>query len=250
RLLAEGSPADLLLQHLQAGEPTDDATLRKNLPFPSESAEAALAQLLEEGRARRLADGSLLSATGWTRLTTEMATALADYHREFPLRLGMPREELASRLNLKPKPFAALLAAAEAEGLVVESGGVVRLPEYEVHLSRDQEDQVRALLAQFEAAPYTPPNAGDAARTVGDELLSLLIARGDLIRVSPEVLLTPAVYDEMSTFVVEHITAHGGIVAGELRDRFDTSRKYAIALLEHLDNKRVTRRIGDKRILR
>lgn len=248
RLLAEGSPADLLLQRLQASEPTDGATLRKNLPFPAETTDAALAQLLEEGRARRLDDGSLLSATGWTRLTAEMTAALADYHRQFPLRLGMPREELASRLNLKPKPFAALLT--EAEGLLVESGGVVRLPEHEVRLSPEQGAQVEALLAQFAAASYTPPNAGDAARALGDELLSLLIARGDLIRVSPEVLLTPAVYDEMSAYVVEHIRTHGSIVAGELRDRFDTSRKYAIALLEHLDNKRVTRRVGDKRILR
>lgn len=250
RLLAEGSPADLLLQRLQASEPTDEATLRKNLPFPSDTADAALARLFEEGCVRRLADGSLLSAAGWTRLTTEMTTALADYHRQFPLRLGMPREELASRLNLKPKPFAALLAAGEAEDLVVESGGTVRLPEHEVRLSPEQKKQVANLLAQFTAAPYTPPNAGDAACAVGEELLSLLIARGDLIRVSADVLLSPAAYEAMSTYVVEHIKTHGSIVAGELRDHFDTSRKYAIALLEHLDDRRVTRRVGDKRILR
>lgn len=250
RLLAEGSPADLLVQRLQADEPSDEATLRKNLPLAEGVVDAALAQAIAEGRVRRLTDGSLLSASGWTRLTVEMIGILAEYHRHFPLRFGMAREELASRLNLKSKPFAAFLTVAESEGLVVESAGLVRLPQHEVRLTADQESRVAEVLAQFNAAPYTPPNAGDTARALGDELLNLLIARGDLVRVNADVLLTPEVYEEMSAFVVEYIKANGSIVATELRDRFDTSRKYAIALLEHLDDKRVTRRVGDKRILR
>ena len=93
-------------------------------------------------------------------------------------------------------------------------------------------------------------STGGTARALGDELLALLIARGDLMRVSPDVLLAPPVYQEMRAWVVAHLQANPEITAAELRDRFDTSRKYAIALLEHLDDQRVTRRVGDKRVLR
>ncbi|HYN86973.1 MAG TPA: selenocysteine-specific translation elongation factor [Ardenticatenaceae bacterium] len=250
RLLSEGSPADLVLQRLQANEPTDEGTLTRSVPLPAGTVSQALTQLLAEGQALRLADGSLLSARGWTRLGQEMDRILAAYHQQFPLRLGMPREELASRLQLKPKPFAAFLAVAVAQGLIVETGGVVSRLGHAVRLSPSQQAGVAAVLAQFAAQPYTPPNAGDAIRALGEELLTLLVARGDLVRLSPEVLLAPRAYAEMRQFVAEHIHAHGSITAAELRDRFDTSRKFAIALLEHLDNQHVTRRVGDKRILR
>jgi selenocysteine-specific elongation factor len=109
---------------------------------------------------------------------------------------------------------------------------------------------VDRLLAQFEAAPFTPPNAGDAASAVGDELLNYLIARGEIVRVSTDVLLGGAAYEAMVGGVRDLFAEQGEITAGALRDRFNTSRKYAIALLEHLDARKVTRRIGDARVLR
>jgi selenocysteine-specific elongation factor len=250
RLLAEGTPADLLLQRLEASEPTDEASLKRGIPFAAEVAEAALQELLDTGRARRQGDGSLLSASGWTRLSQALTSLLGAYHTANPLRLGMPREELASKLGLKPKPFGAFLSAAIEAGLAAEAGGLVRLPEHEVRLSAPQQRQIDTLLAEFAKAPYTPPNAGDSARALGDELLALLIARGELVRVSQEVLLAPTVYQELRGWVVEYLQTQGEITAAELRDRFNTSRKYAIALLEHLDDQRVTRRLGDKRVLR
>jgi selenocysteine-specific elongation factor len=64
------------------------------------------------------------------------------------------------------------------------------------------------------------------------------------------VLLGRDAYDTMVEGVHQLFTEQGDITAAALRDRFDTSRKYAIALLEHLDARKVTRRIGDKRVLR
>ena len=46
------------------------------------------------------------------------------------------------------------------------------------------------------------------------------------------------------------IKEHGKINVGQVRDRFQTSRKYALSLLEHLDQQRITRRVGDDRVLR
>jgi selenocysteine-specific elongation factor len=79
-------------------------------------------------------------------------------------------------------------------------------------------------------------------------VLYALIDRGDLARVQPDAIFSRSAYDEMVAAVFEVIDAAGEITAGGLRDRFGTSRKYAIALLEHLDALGKTRREGDKRV--
>jgi selenocysteine-specific elongation factor len=49
--------------------------------------------------------------------------------------------------------------------------------------------------------------------------------------------------------VVAHIKQEGSITVAQVRDHLQTSRKYALALMEHLDERRITQRVGDKRVL-
>jgi selenocysteine-specific elongation factor len=81
-------------------------------------------------------------------------------------------------------------------------------------------------------------------------VLSALIEQGKLTRVSDSVLFSSKAYQEMTRAIIDRIRAEGEITLAQVRDLFATSRKYAQALLEHLDDQRVTRRVGDKRILR
>src|SRR5690606_11409001 len=139
----------------------------------------------------------------------------------------------------------AFIAALAAEGWLVAGASWLAAPGWEVALSAAQQAALATLLARFNAAPFTPPNAGEALALVGEELLHYLIMRGDLVRVSAEVLLGRAAYDAMVAGVHALYAEQGEITAGALRDRFNTSRKYVIALLEHLDGLKVTRRIGE-----
>jgi len=70
-----------------------------------------------------------------------------------------------------------------------------------------------------------------------------------VVRVADGVVFSAAAYDEMVARVTGHIRAKGKITLAEVRDMFQTSRKYAQALLEYLDEKKVTRRVGDERVL-
>ncbi len=54
----------------------------------------------------------------------------------------------------------------------------------------------------------------------------------------------------MQDWVVATIQAQGQVTAAQVRDQFNTSRKYAVGLLEYLDEKHVTKRVGDARVLR
>ncbi len=250
RLLSEGSPVELVVQKTATLEPTTERELLAGLPFNATVATEALAEAIDDKRVRALEDGTLLSAGGWTRRQEQLLKALAAYHHAYPLRLGLPREEAASKVGLKPKATGAFLNALAGEGLIGLGETWVAEAGWSVKLSPIQQKAVDTLLAQFAAAPFTPPNAGDALAMVGEELLNYLVARGDMMRVGADVLLGREGYGAMVQGVHDLYAEHGEITAGALRDKFNTSRKYAIALLEHLDSLKITRRMGDVRVLR
>jgi len=253
--LARGTPAEVLLQALERRGPLQVRDLLEGSGL-GEEAPAALEELLAEGEAvvlgggRQVGGGRLVASRGWWTATTgRMQERLADHHRRYPLRPGMGREALRSALRLDPRTFNGLMARAAAEGLVADEGATVRLPGHEIHFTPQQQQAVDDLLARFRRAPYTPPSVKESVAAIGEEVLAVLLARGDLIQVSPDVLFLSATYQEMVRRVREHIQQHGSITLAQARDMFHTSRKYVQALLEYLDEQGVTRRVGDERVL-
>jgi selenocysteine-specific elongation factor len=83
---------------------------------------------------------------------------------------------------------------------------------------------------------------------VGEDVLRALIDLGELIQVQPDVLFDARTYEELIAGTLALIDADGTVSAKTLRDKFNTSRKYAIGLLEHLDSVGITRRVGDDRV--
>jgi selenocysteine-specific elongation factor len=77
----------------------------------------------------------------------------------------------------------------------------------------------------------------------------MLLTRGDLVAIGSDVLFDAATYQAMVESVRAYLAGHGSITVADARDQFDTSRKYALALLEHLDQLGVTKRVGDERVL-
>ena len=94
--------------------------------------------------------------------------------------------------------------------------------------------------------PYTPPSD----LIPEPDLLNLLIEQHQVVKVSDNVIFSAIAYNEMVERVTTHIKAQGRVTLAEVRDMFNTSRKYALALLEHLDKENITRRIGNERVLR
>lgn len=202
---------------------------------------------------RGLSTGSYLtSLAGWQRLASRIASLLGEYHCRFPLRRTMPREELRSRLDMGPRLFRYAVSRAVAEGVIVEESVGLRLVTHRVQFTAEQEANSERLLQAHRSSPYAPPTAGRAARDYGvdAELLQALIERGDLVSVGDDVLFLPSVYEEMLNRIEDWIEQNGSITVAQVRDMFGTTRRYAMALLEHLDLEQITKRVGDVRVLR
>jgi selenocysteine-specific elongation factor len=260
--LSLGSSEDILLEGLAAGRPRQLGELLTESGLPEEEGREALSQLLSRSEVLLLGadgstgagvldrDGYVMSAAGYEELWRQVGGILEEYHARYPLRSGMPREELKSRLNLPTKVFNALLAHASVQHRLTEERAAVRLPEHQVRFSAEQRGRIEQLLARFAVSPYSTPSVSECEEAVGPELLSFLVEDGRLVRVSDSVIFSRETYDEMVERVLSHIRDKGSITVAEVRDLFQASRKYALALMEHLDDQRITKRVGDERVLR
>jgi selenocysteine-specific elongation factor len=106
---------------------------------------------------------------------------------------------------------------------------------------------VQAVMRKFEQNPYSPPGLKELQAESHEEVLNALIDMGELVPVSPDVIFRQKDYDFMLAKIKEELGQRERITLGEVRDLFNTSRKYAQALLEHLDAMGVTVREGDYR---
>ena len=109
---------------------------------------------------------------------------------------------------------------------------------------------VQGLLAKFAATPYSPPSIKEAQAEVGEDLYVALVDLDILVPVSAEVVFRKQDYEHMVAEVRRRLEQEGTITAAQVRDLFDTSRKFALAFLEHLDQEGITVREGDFRRLR
>ena len=261
-LLAHGTPKEILLQELERDQPCEAATFVTSSTLGSNEAALTLRSLLENGQAVLLdatakpldsvasSTQHVMSASGWQALLDRMSSLLREYHQRYPLRAGMSREELKSRLLLPSRAFNDTVTRAIVQGVLKETETTVCLADHRVIFSAEQETRIAELLRTFQQHPYSPPSLTESKALVGEDVLAALIEQGDLVKVSDSVLFSAEAYQGMTRAVVNYLREEGHITLAQVRDIFSTSRKYAQALIEHLDDKRVTRRIGDKRILR
>ncbi len=249
--LARGTPAELVAQALGAAPQPWAAVLAASGLDPAAAA-AALNELALHGQAILLdppltAASTVLSAAAWERLATALVAAVAAHHQAYPLRPGLPREALRQRLGLAtPRLLALVLQRAAAAGHIAAAEGAVRLAGWTPQLTAAQRQTVGTLLATFAQQPFQPPARADW-EAVGLEIISYLIERGDLVRVSPDVLFSAAAYTKLVEWTQQTLVSDGQITVAQLRDTFSTSRKYALAFLEHLDERKITRRVGEHR---
>ncbi len=256
--LAKGTPEEVLQEaamRLGAG-PLADLVAGADLGF--EVVSQALDNLFESGNLIPLEPGPLLEGSPtlvatrvyWERWAVELPERVAGYLEVRPLRLGMPKEELRSRLGMQPRLFNALVARLIAADALEESGPLLSLPGHTINFTPEQDRLVDILDREFGASPYSPPSVKEAISVVGEDVFAALVDLGRYVLVSPDVVFSKEAYNELLDGVRSIINNAGTISVAEMRDGFQTSRKYALAFLEHLDNTGVTVRVGDVRRLK
>jgi selenocysteine-specific elongation factor len=256
--MSQGTPADVLLEAALALQiaSVKEVVLRSRLE--TADAEAALNELLgsasliplEEGSPTSASDRLVIARPHWNALREKILQTVESYHTQYPLRRGILREELKSRLRIPARAFNAVLQRLISDHSLAESPTVIAKPEHEVKFDQHQQTQVQNVLRKFEQNPYSPPGVKELQTEISEEMLNALMEMGEFVSVSSDVIFRKGDYDFMIDSIKREIRQQGKITLGEVRDLFNTSRKYAQALLEHLDAIGVTSRDGDFRKLK
>ncbi len=255
--LAAGSPTDVLLEAALALGPAPIKEVVARSRLESETARKALKELLEAGSLLMLeagqplvsSDSLVIPAPHWMALQDKTRDMIATYHRNHPLRRGMQREELKSKLKLTTRVFNALLTHYTSRNLLTDAGGFVALPGHEIRFDSGQQARVQELMRKFEQAPYAPPSVKECQALAGEEVYNALVELGRLKPVSAEVVFRSGDLERMIVEVRSFIASKGQMTVADARDLFGSSRKYMLALMEFLDSTGVTVRDGDARKL-
>ncbi len=255
--LAAGSSDEILLHALLSVGAAPLRAVYKRSTLAEADARGALQTLVAEGELIALEpgelelDGSLMVASRpyWDGLVASSLREVHRYHRQNPLRLGIPKEELKSRLNLETRVYNLLVRWLSKRNQVQTAGALLWLPDHRVRFAPDQQRAIDQLLAAFGANPFAPPSVKEAQAAVGTDVYAAMLDLGDLVQVSPEVVFRRGDFDELAEQTRQIIGAEGGITVAGFRDQFETSRKYALAFLEYLDAEGITERDGDVRRL-
>jgi selenocysteine-specific elongation factor len=246
--LAQGTPEELVLQALTRIEPAARQDLVKRSGLDHDSAEGAIDQLLASGEIIPL-NNNFIARLTWHTWANKAETIVRAYHREYPLRVGMPREELRSRLKLKANVFNPFFQQVTADGALADAGAFVQLTGHTILFSAEQQAAIDRQMRRFAAAGINSPSVKETRAAIGDNVYDALLQLGELRQISADVVWRNADYAKFTNTIYNYLLKHDTINAAEVRDQFQTSRKYAIALLEHLDDIKVTRRVGDAREL-
>jgi selenocysteine-specific elongation factor len=256
--LTQGSPADILFEATLAlnAAPLKEMVTKSRLD--SSMAQNALDELiqngrlilLEEGEAKTTSDLLVIALPHWNTLNRKISETIQAYHQQFPLRRGIPRGELKSKLKLPPRIFNTIINKLIADHLITDHSVWLAKAGHEIRFTTAEQAQVQSLMRKFELNPNSAPSVKECQSEVGEEVLNALIELKELVAVSSDVIFRKSDYDEMVIKLRAAIQQKGQITLAEVRDLFNTTRKYAQALLEHLDSIGFTIREGDFRKLK
>jgi selenocysteine-specific elongation factor len=218
---------------------------------------ARVADLAAAGSA--VVAGDVLVAPGiLQRLKDSILSALAEHHRVQPLSDGVPRDELRDRLFGRGHAavFDKALADVAAAGRIALRDRVA-LASHRMELTPEEERARTSIERAYRDAGLTPPDLASVAvetRTtpaVADRMMKLLQRQKVLVRVDALVFHDEALKRLKAEMAALKTSAGAGarIDVAMFKERFGVSRKFAIPLLEYLDRERLTRRVGDSRVL-
>ena len=245
---AAGDPPALVRDALTAGLVTL-AQLARRTELDSATAEQTVADLTAAGEVRTLR-GYVGSVQMIESLTSELLSALRAHHERDPAATGLRTSDLARTMDAPADAVGELAAAAAAEGLVRLEGPRVALADHKVELNEAEQRAALRLLAELDRGGSTPPSLTEALTATGGSrrLAAALGQDGRLVQLAPDIALSRQTYDAWLRAVRGLFESSPSVTVREVRDALGTSRKYALALLEYLDSRAVTRRVGDARL--
>ena len=201
---------------------------------------------------------SYIHQDNFAALQQEMISRLQTFHAAKPLKAGMSKEELKSKLpvTMDAKLFNLVLIQMIKDQVIAQEENTVRLAAHAVSLGVDQADLRAKILQTYQDAGLQPPFFRDISKSLNidpaqaKDVLLLLIDEGLIVRTKEDLFFDAAAVDRLRQKLVAFLEANEEITTPQFKEMTAASRKFVIPLIEYFDTQMVTLRIGDIRKLR
>lgn len=222
--------------------------------------EAALSSLLATGEIVQVVRDpkKYLSRDSFSALCDLLVDVMNSYFAQNPLKEGISKEELKTRIPSRSdgRFFTPCLAALEKDGRVVTERDQVRLVGRKAGSETGQVDIRLQIQLALEKGGKEPPFLNDICKSLqipekqALEHLALLAGEGQAVRVKSDIFYRPEALADIEELLTGYLVEKGEITPAEFREISGLSRKFMIPVLEYFDSRKVTIRLGDKRVLR
>ena len=255
-VLATGSRQEILAARiarrgadgLSPGEAVREMGLKRSVLEPLISALLQQKQLVRAGEL-------LVATEAFSLARTRTITALEAFHKANPLVAGISKEELREKLALRAEVIQALLAELSNTRKIEIAGEQVRLAGRGVELKDDEAKAKKDIETAFAVAGLKVPYMDEVLarlpvdKTRAQKLVTLLLRDRVLVKLADNLVFHQVALQGLRQTMNDYKTKSPKIDVGKFKDLIGVSRKYAIPLLEYLDRERVTRRVGDERVI-
>jgi selenocysteine-specific elongation factor len=197
----------------------------------------------------------LVAPSAFAEAKADVRQAVKKFHDANPLVAGMSKEELRDRVNLYPEVFYSVLGKLAEEKTLEVAGELVHLAGRGVAMKDEESESKKIIEEAFASAGLKVPSLKEVlARLKLDKvrahkIVTLLLRDKVLIKISEELVFHQSALVELRGKIAALKVSTPKIDVGRFKDLTGVSRKYAIPLLEFLDRERVTRRVGDERVI-
>ncbi len=259
-VLSQGSNREIIEQHIKnsrlIGSDIKQLCILSNVA--KADVERIVKELLSDKRIFKfdVDKGLFIHIEYYNSARKRIEAALEDYHERFPLRQGMMKEELKSRLSvvIRERLFNQILNHLAKEDVIVKEKDIIRLKNYRVELFEDQQRVLSRIEEIYKNGGLEPPYFKDLDKDLtnksGRDLLEVMVKKHTLVKVKEDLYFHHNVIKELEERLIKFLQEKGEITTSELKELTGVSRKYTIPLIEYFDKIQLTVRVGDKRVLR
>jgi len=225
----------------------------KMLPGPLKE---ILAGLVEKGEVLNLSPKLFIHRDTCRDVQQKLLDIVGECHRSKPESPGLSSEQLHEASRLKKDVFDGLVKMLVSQGKLVERKHRLALPEHQEMFSDDEQKMLRSIESLFKTRPFNPPRLDEVTRGIAakpedvQKALKILIEQEQLVRVDKDLFFHREAVDRARELMTEYIKKEGGLESVKFKYLLNTTRKFAIPLLDYFDRIGVTRRVGYTRLLR
>jgi len=241
---------DLVLSELRKFKTRSEEQLLESSGFSNEDIKVALDKLITDGKIEKFGN-SLITSDYKSSLIEKVSAYLKSFHENNPVKEGLSKSELVSRLKLDPASIDFAVGQLQESGQIELKNKLLRLTGHKSSLKPQQEKTRQDILDKLAVLDLQTPTRREVERKlhVVKEVLNFLIQSGEVIELSEGILYSAEDFQKITDAVVGHIKKTGSVIVKDVKNLLGLTRKYTIPILERLDQDGVTRRDGDKRIL-